>query len=147
MINKYANIYDKDGNLVRQVNPKTGRLDNYTIPELEQLIDKLAADKDENGKIKDPNALNNVYMVLTQLYKTEAGVAHLKKMAEEWQKRSEALKQTDIQEQITDAMNELKEELEKEENNSEIVHKVESNLDEEYVNFEEVEDGGLQEQA
>ena len=66
-INKYANIYDKDGNLLRHVG-EDGKLKNYTTEELEQLLDKLAEDKDENGNVKDPQALNNVNAMLFQYY-------------------------------------------------------------------------------
>lgn len=66
-INKYANIYDKDGNLIRHVGDD-GKLKNYTTEELEQLLDKLAEDKDENGNVKDPQALNNVNAMLFQYY-------------------------------------------------------------------------------
>ena len=66
-INKYANIYDKDGNLLRHVG-EDGKLKNYTTEELEQLLDKLAEDKDENGNVKDPQSLNNVNAMLFQYY-------------------------------------------------------------------------------
>ena len=66
-INKYANIYDKDGNLLRHVG-EDGKLKNYTTEELEQLLDKLAEDKDENGNVKDPQAHNNVNAMLFQYY-------------------------------------------------------------------------------
>lgn len=67
-INKYANIYDTEGNLIRHVGDD-GKLKNYTINELEDLVDKLAEDKDEEGHVKDPQSLNNVYSVLTEEYK------------------------------------------------------------------------------
>ena len=67
-INKYANIYDKEGNLIRHVGDD-GKLKKYTINELEDLVDKLAEDKDENGNVKDPQILNNVYSVLSEQYK------------------------------------------------------------------------------
>lgn len=67
-INKYANIYDAEGNLIRHVGDD-GKLKNYTINELEDLVDKLAEDKDEEGHVKDPQSLNNVYSVLTEQYK------------------------------------------------------------------------------
>lgn len=67
-INKYANIYDKEGNLMRHVGDD-GKLKKYTINELEDLVDKLAEDKDENGNVKDPQILNNVYSVLSEQYK------------------------------------------------------------------------------
>lgn len=67
-INKYANIYDKEGNLIRHVGDD-GKLKKYTINELEDLVDKLAEDKNENGNVKDPQSLNNVYSVLSEQYK------------------------------------------------------------------------------
>lgn len=67
-INKYANIYDTEGNLIRHVGDD-GKLKNYTINELEDLVDKLAEDKDEEGHVKDPQSLNNVYSVLTEQYR------------------------------------------------------------------------------
>ena len=67
-INKYANIYDKEGNLIRHVGDD-GKLKKYTINELEDLVDSLAEDKDENGNVKDPQSLNNVYSVLSEQYK------------------------------------------------------------------------------
>lgn len=67
-INKYANIYDTEGNLIRHVGDD-GKLKNYTINELEDLVDKLAEDKDEEGHVKDPQSLNNVYSVLSEEYR------------------------------------------------------------------------------
>ena len=67
-INKYANIYDKEGNLIRHVGDD-GKLKKYTINELEDLVDNLAEDKDENGNVKDPQSLNNVFSVLSEQYK------------------------------------------------------------------------------
>ena len=67
-INKYANIYDTEGNLIRHVGDD-GKLKNYTINELEDLVDKLAEDKDEEGHVKDPKSLNNVYSVLSEEYR------------------------------------------------------------------------------
>ena len=67
-INRFANIYDKDGNLLRHTD-EDGKLKNYTISELEELVDKLAEDKDEEGHVKDPQSLNNVYSVLSEEYR------------------------------------------------------------------------------
>lgn len=64
---KYANWYDKDGNVVNKKD-QYGKTRNYTIEELEELVDKLAQDKDENGKVKHPEALNNANMILFQMY-------------------------------------------------------------------------------
>lgn len=142
-INKYANIYDKEGNIIRKVDEKDGVLKNYTIEELEELVDKLANDRDEKGNIKDPRTLNNVNMVLMQMYSTKKGRTRLQQLFEEL-KAKQAEKPT--KEQAVEALNKLKEELENSgteesveptEDPKEIVHKIESNLDEEYVEFEE----------
>jgi len=66
-ISKFANLYDKEGNLLRKVDD-SGVLRDYTIEELEELVDKLAEDKDENGKVKNPQALNNANDILLQMY-------------------------------------------------------------------------------
>lgn len=64
---KYANWYDKDGNIVNKKN-KYGETRNYTISEVEELVDMLAEDKDENGKVRNPEALNNANAILFQMY-------------------------------------------------------------------------------
>lgn len=66
-ISKNANIYDLQGNILRHVD-EDGKLHNYTTEELEKLVDKLADDKDEDGKVKDPRALNNANSILFQYY-------------------------------------------------------------------------------
>lgn len=134
-INKYANLYDKDGNLIRHIDEKTGKLEDYTLEELEELLDKLANDKDENGKVKNPMALNNVnYMLM--LYYQKYGNPHI----EEWLKKANASKSEDEQfkEKIKEVMDELKSEEEPDPN--EIVSHVETNLDPEYVDFEEIKE-------
>lgn len=142
-INKYANIYDKEGNLIRKVDEKDGVLKNYTIEDLEKLVDDLTNDRDENGNIKDPQTLNNVNMVLMQMYSTKKGQTRLQQLLEEL-KAKQSEKPTE--EQAVEALNKLKEELENNgteehvepvEDPKEIVSQVESNLDEEYVEFEE----------
>lgn len=101
-INKYANIYDKDGNLIRHVGDD-GKLKNYTTEELEQLLDKLAEDKDENGNVKDPQALNNVNAMLFQYYqKYGPSKSLLDKL--------NTYKKTDTEE-VKDALGEVNEEL------------------------------------
>ena len=53
-INKHSNLYNKQGELLRRA-----PLKDYTIAELEELVDKL--NNDEAG-------YNNAMMILTQLY-------------------------------------------------------------------------------
>lgn len=122
-INKYANLYDTDGNLIRHIDENTGKLEDYTIEELEELVDKLSSDKDENGKVRKPQELNNVNFILMQMYQKH-GNQHI---FETIQKLSEAIKNKE-----TEPENEQKEDP------NEIVHSVVSNFDEEYAEFEEV---------
>lgn len=68
-INKFANIYDKDGNLVRKVNEKTGMLDNYTLEEVEELVDELTKKVQENPEnIEYKTQLNNTQAFLFNMY-------------------------------------------------------------------------------
>lgn len=64
---KYANWYDKDGNIINKKD-KYGKTRSYTISEVEELVDMLAEDKDENGKVRNPEALNNANAILFQMY-------------------------------------------------------------------------------
>lgn len=65
-ISKYSNIY-KDSVLIRSVNDK-GVLEKYTLKEVQDLVDKLGAEKDENGRIKDQEGFNNASYILMQMY-------------------------------------------------------------------------------
>ena len=64
-ISKYSNLYDKDGKLIRSVDSISGRLDDYTIEELENLVDELA--KDETKRIEYTNSMS----VLMHMYETK----------------------------------------------------------------------------
>ena len=66
-ISKYSNIYDREGNKIRSVNDK-GILEDMTMKEVQDLVDKLGTEKDENGNIKDPKAFNNASAWLMQMY-------------------------------------------------------------------------------
>ena len=61
-INKYSNLYDKNGKIIRRVNDN-GILKNVTIPELEELIDKYDGDKNDRE-------LDNMKMTLFRMYNT-----------------------------------------------------------------------------
>lgn len=101
---KYSNLYSSDGELLRKVDEKTGVLKDYTIEELEQLLDKLGEDKDENGNIKNVIAFSNVYKILMQQY-IKYGNPHEKEIRERLEKIA---KERGIEEQVQNAMNELK---------------------------------------
>lgn len=64
-ISKYSNLYDKDGKLIRSVDSVSGRLDDYTIDELENLVDELA--KDETKRTEYTNSMS----VLMHMYETK----------------------------------------------------------------------------
>ena len=108
-LNKYANLYDKDGNLLRHVNEQ-GLLEDYTMEELEALVDQLANDKDENGNIKNPRALNNANLILMQYYQ-KYGNPHIAEILEKLKNQ----KSTD--EQVTEALKEIETEIESKDNN------------------------------
>lgn len=61
-INKYSNLYDKNGKIIRKVN-SNGILKNATIPELEELIDKYDGNKNDRE-------LDNMKMMLFRMYNT-----------------------------------------------------------------------------
>lgn len=64
-ISKYSNLYDKDGKLIRSVDSISGRLNDYTIEELENLVDELA--KDETKRTEYTNSMS----VLRHMYETK----------------------------------------------------------------------------
>lgn len=120
---KFANTY-KDGKIISKKD-KWGRTRAYTIEELEQLVDELANDKDENGKVKDPQTLNNANMILFQMYQ-RYGNPHEKEILEAIKKMQE---EKSLEEQKQAALEEV---------NKELAGNKEQN--EEYVEFEEVKD-------
>lgn len=130
-INKYSNIYDKDGNLIRHVD-EDGTLHRYTIDELQELVNKLTEDRDEDGNIKNPQALNNASGMLFRMYQEEPGQLHLRAMFEEFKQRAEEAKKSSTEEQVEKALNEVKEQIEP-------TYDV-NTLEGDYVDFEEVKD-------
>ena len=64
-ISKYSNLYDKDGKIIRSVDSISGRLEDYTIEELENLVDELA--KDETKRTEYTNSMS----VLMHMYETK----------------------------------------------------------------------------
>lgn len=117
---KYANTY-KNGEIISKKD-ENGVTRDYTIQEVEELIDKLSEDKDENGKVKDPESLNNAVAILMQLYR-KYGNPHEKDIIEAIKKAQE---EKPLEEQKKEALEEVKEQLEDHED--------------EYVDFEEVKE-------
>lgn len=64
-ISKYSNLYDKNGELIRSVDSISGRLEDYSIEELEQLVDELA--KDETKRTEYQNSMS----ILMRMYETK----------------------------------------------------------------------------
>lgn len=111
-ISKYSNIYDKNGNLLRHVNDD-GVLKEYSMEELETLIDELANDKDENSNVKNPQALNNANQIYFMICQRPENAAILRdkftKIQEEYKKQKES--QVPENEQITQKLNEVAQQL------------------------------------
>lgn len=107
-ISKYSNLYDKDGKLIRSVDSVSGRLDDYTIEELENLVDELA--KDETKRTEYTNSMS----VLMHMYKTK-GNPHKDEIVN---KINEYVKTKTTKAEIVDALNDLKDEETREDGSS-----------------------------
>lgn len=64
-ISKYSNLYDRNGKLIRSIDSVSGRLEQYSIEELEKLVDELA--KDETKRTEYTNSMS----VLMRMYDTK----------------------------------------------------------------------------
>ena len=130
-INKYANIYDKEGNLIRHVGDD-GKLKKYTINELEDLVDKLAEDKDENGNVKDPQSLNNVYSVLSEQYKKNPSylINKLSKLQKEANPEGSIMAEKATTEEVEKAL--------KEDDSEQLIERETNYEPDTYVSYEEV---------
>ena len=64
-ISKHSNLYDKNGKLIRPIDSVSGRLEPYSIEELEKLVDELA--KDETKRTEYTNSVS----VLMRMYETK----------------------------------------------------------------------------
>lgn len=105
-ISKYSNLYNKDGKLIRSVDSVSGRLDDYTIEELENLVDELA--KDETKRTEYTNSMS----VLMHMYETK-GNPHKDEIVN---KINEYVKTKTTKAEVVDALNDVKNETEDGEN-------------------------------
>lgn len=96
---KYSNLYDKDGKLIRSVDSVSGRLEDYTIEELENLVDELA--KDETKRTEYTNSMS----VLMHMYETK-GNPHKDEIV---QKVNEYVKTKTTKAEVTKALKEANE--------------------------------------
>lgn len=101
-ISKYSNLYDKDGKLIRSVDSVSRRLDDYTIEELENLVDELA--KDETKRTEYTNSMS----VLIHMYETK-GNPHKDEIVN---KINEYVKTKTTKAEVVDALNDVKNETE-----------------------------------
>ena len=96
---KYSNLYDKDGKLIRSVDSVSGRLEDYTIEELENLVDELA--KDETKRTEYTNSMS----VLMRMYETK-GNPHKNEIL---QKINEYAKTKTTKSEVMEALKEVNE--------------------------------------
>lgn len=107
-ISKYSNLYDKDGKLIRSVDSVSGRLNDYTIEELEKLVDELA--KDETKRTEYTNSMS----VLMHMYETK-GNPHKDEIVN---KINEYVKTKTTKAEVINALNNLKDEEAREDRSS-----------------------------
>ena len=97
---KYSNLYDKDGKLIRSADSVSGRLEDYTSEELENLVDELS--KDETKR----TAYTNSMSVLMHMYETK-GNPHKDEII---QKVNDYVKTKTTKAEVTKALNDIKDE-------------------------------------
>lgn len=120
-INKYANLYDKEGNLL-----KKAPLTDYTIEETEKLVDDLTEQYKNNPENKDLKLrLDNAAQYLYGLY-LRYGNPHEKELVE---RIKQAANKDVSEDQIKEALNAVSDELKKTYNTN--------TNDDEYVEFTE----------
>nr|UVX72652.1 MAG: hypothetical protein [Bacteriophage sp.] len=107
-ISKYSNLYDKDGKLIRSVDSISRRLDDYTIEELENLVDELA--KDETKRTEYTNSMS----VLMHMYETK-GNPHKNEIVN---KINEYVGTKTTKAEVINALNDIKDEEAREDGSS-----------------------------
>ena len=105
---KYGNLYDKDGKLIRSVDSISGRLEDYTIEELENLVDELS--KDETKRTEYTNSMS----VLMHMYETK-GNPHKDEII---QKVNDYVNTKTTKAEVTKALNDIKDEETREDGSS-----------------------------
>ena len=105
---KYSNLYDKDGKLIRSVDSISGRLEDYTIYELENLVDELS--KDETKRTEYTNSMS----VLMHMYETK-GNPHKDEIIK---KVNDYVKTKTTKAEVTKALNDIKYEEAREDGSS-----------------------------
>ena len=96
-ISKYSNLYDRNGKLIRSVDSVSGRLEPYSIEELEKLVDTL----DKNSK-----EFANATAILMHMYE-QKGNPHRDELI---QKLIEQSKTKTTKAEVINALNDIKDE-------------------------------------
>ena len=102
-INKNSNLYDKDGKLIRSIDRVSGRLEPYSIEELEKLVDELA--KDETMRTEYTNSMS----VLMRMYETK-GNPHKNDLMQKINDYAKSKTKT-TKADVNNALNEVSEQL------------------------------------
>ena len=101
-INKYSNLYNKDNTVIKSVN-ENGILTDYSIKELEKLVDTL----------EDGNEKNNAISMLQKMYmnpKTEEDKKYVAELRNELIEKLKANTSTK-KEEVTRALGEVDKEI------------------------------------
>ena len=101
-ISKYSNLYDKNGKLIRSIDRVSGRLEPYSIEELEKLVDELA--KDETKRTEYTNSMS----VLMRMYETK-GNPHKNDLIQKINDYAKSKTKT-TKAEVIDALNDIKDE-------------------------------------
>lgn len=128
-ISENSNLYDKDGNLLKQVN-EDGVLEDYTTKELEELLQTFV----EDNKIIDQEKYDNVMSILMQRYQTANDEDSIFKRIEEYIK-TKTTSDTEVQ----DALNQVKESLKNPVDES-AIEEIKDDESGEVVNTEEIQE-------
>ena len=102
-INKNSNLYDKGGKLIRSINRVSGRLEPYSIEELEKLVDELA--KDETKRTEYANSMS----MLMRMYETK-GNPHKNDLMQKINDYAKSKTKT-TKDDVNNALNEVREQL------------------------------------
>lgn len=109
-ISKYSNLYDRNGKLIRSIDSVSGRLEPYSIEELEKLVDELA--KDETKRTEYTNSMS----VLMRMYETK-GNPHKDDIIQKINDYAKSKTKT-TKAEIVNALNDLKNEETREDGSS-----------------------------
>ena len=101
-ISKYSNLYDRNGKLIRSIDSVSGRLEPYSIEELEKLVDELA--KDETRRTEYTNSMS----VLMRMYDTK-GNPHKDDIIQKINDYAKSKTKT-TKDEVINALNDIKDE-------------------------------------